>query len=245
VLELPACFAVHNAEGPAAAVDDHKMTYMIAIVLKPLDETMGLFAFQVANPTEPRSVNIIREADHKIWKLAIAEEILSFLEESFPQLDVRSLVPVEQAHSFVSIDAGRFPKPQYVAHVHAALGSGGMQVVVLGDSGHAFPADLGMGVNSALEDLDRFAQKISEIRTGWTRPVQPMSGRGCPKVPRWSVWSRRFSPHNMGIVHSGCGPGRSALWLASCSTRWRPSHSTSRHFCSCRNIGAASLKSKR
>lgn len=162
VLELPACFAVHNAEGPAAAVDDHKMTYMIASALKPLDETMGLFAFPVANPSEPRSVNIIREADHKIWTLATAEELLAFLEESFPQLDVRSLVPVEQAQAFVSIDAGRFPKPQYAAHVHAALGSGGMQVVLIGDAGHAFPPDLGMGVNSALEDLDRFAQHISE-----------------------------------------------------------------------------------
>lgn len=162
VLELPACFAVHNAAGPTAAVDDHKMTYMIASALRPLNETMALFAFPVANSTEPRSVNIIREADHKIWKLATAEELLVFLEQSFPQLDVRSLVPLDQAQAFVNIDAGRFPNPQYAAHVHASLGSGRMQVVLLGDAGHAFPPDLGLGVNSALQDLDRLAQQIAE-----------------------------------------------------------------------------------
>lgn len=163
VLELPACFPVSGARGTVGAVDDHRMAYMITSALKPRDEIMELFALPVANSTEPRSVNIIRQADHKIWALGSAEELLTFLERSFPQLDIRSLITNDQAKEFLSIDVGWFPVPQYAAHVHMALGSNAMQVLLAGDASHAFPPDLGMGVNSALEDLDHLAQHLGNV----------------------------------------------------------------------------------
>ena len=49
VLNLPACFPILTEAGSPAAIDDHRMAYMIVSALKPRDEAMALAAFPVAN----------------------------------------------------------------------------------------------------------------------------------------------------------------------------------------------------
>jgi kynurenine 3-monooxygenase len=61
-----------------------------------------------------------------------------------------------EAEDFVALEPGRFPIPQYARRLHARLGAGeaAMHVLLVGDAAHAFPPDLGLGVNAAFEDLD-------------------------------------------------------------------------------------------
>ncbi len=152
VLTLPPGLSVHGAAGPTA-LDDHRMAYLLASPAKPRDAAVQLAAFPVSNNQEPRSANIIRPADHPIWTLKTAESLYTFLEKSFPQLDIRAVIGTDQAEAFVRIEPGRFPTPQYARHLHHSVGASAMQVLLIGDAAHAFPPDLGLGVNSALEDL--------------------------------------------------------------------------------------------
>jgi 2-polyprenyl-6-methoxyphenol hydroxylase-like FAD-dependent oxidoreductase len=156
VLTLPPGLSVRSADG-TAALDDHRMAYLLASPAKPRDAALQLAAFPVSNNQEPRSANIIRPADHPIWTLKTAESLYTFLEKSFPQLDIRAVISADQADAFVRIEPGRFPVPQYARHLHQSLGASTMQVLLIGDAAHAFPPDLGMGVNSALEDLFHLA----------------------------------------------------------------------------------------
>ena len=152
VLNLPACFPV---QGKMDAVDDHRMTYSIVSRHKNPSDAMALFAFPVTDPGHPRSVNIIRAADHNLWKIDDADDLIAYLDDAFPQLDVPEIVSRKEAEDFVQIEAGRFPAPQHARNIHAKLGQGNdvMHCLLIGDAAHAFPPDLGLGVNSALEDL--------------------------------------------------------------------------------------------
>ncbi|SIN64174.1 2-polyprenyl-6-methoxyphenol hydroxylase [Parasphingorhabdus marina DSM 22363] len=152
VLNLPACFPV---QGKIDAADDHRMTYSIVSRHTNPGDAMALFAFPVTDPGHPRSVNIIRAADHNLWKIDNADDLIAYLQDAFPQLDISEIVSRAEAEDFVKIEAGRFPAPQHARHVHAKIGQGHnvMHCLLIGDAAHAFPPDLGLGVNSALEDL--------------------------------------------------------------------------------------------
>jgi len=152
VLSLPPGLTIRSEAG-VTALDDHRMCYLLSSAPKPRNAALTLAAFPISNNQEPRSANIIREPDHKIWKLKTVDTLFEFLINALPQLEIRSLITVEQAEAFLSIEPGRFPIPQYASHVHTSLGSSAVQVLLVGDAGHAFPPDLGLGVNSALEDL--------------------------------------------------------------------------------------------
>jgi 2-polyprenyl-6-methoxyphenol hydroxylase-like FAD-dependent oxidoreductase len=162
VLNLPARFAAKGG----AAVDDPSMSYILPSRHKQRTKACALFAFPVADASHPRSVNMIREADHELWTLETADDLLAFLEDSFPQLAVRDLVSREEAEDFVALEAGAFPAPQYARDLLASFGEGEhgsgarSHALLVGDAAHAFPPDLGLGVNSALQDVDRLAHHL-------------------------------------------------------------------------------------
>ena len=157
VLNLPARFETANGE---VKLHDNSMSYIIPSVHKDQSKACTLFAFPVVDPSHPRSVNLIRETDHTLWQIHDSEELFEFLEESFPQLKIRELVPEEEAKDFVTLEAGAFPQPQYAKNLHTSIGPehSPTEFVLIGDAAHAFPPDLGLGVNSALEDLDVLAR---------------------------------------------------------------------------------------
>ena len=63
---------------------------------------------------------------------------------------------------FLNLKTGKFPDPQYSPNVYAEVDGGREKFtcVLLGDAAHAFPPDLGLGVNSALQDVYLLGQEF-------------------------------------------------------------------------------------
>ena len=179
VLNFPSIFQAARGE---VQVDDRTMAYIFPSRHSDIRRTGSLFAFPVAGEDQPRSLNIIREADHHIWSIETAEELLAFLEDSHPQLDIRRLIPVAEAQDFVAMRPGKFPEPQYASYLHTEIGSGvpKTQFLLIGDSAHAFPPDLGLGVNSALEDLEMLATALTND-PDWRAAVQTYATKRLPE----------------------------------------------------------------
>lgn len=158
VLNLPSTFTVR---GTTQAVDNHELAYAFESTYKEPGRKMALFALPTALPEDPRSANIILKPDHQLWRLDGVEAVTRFLVEGFPQLDIEQLLGEQELKEFAELKPGQFPAPQYTKKIYGALDQQGHQHgLLLGDAAHAFPPDLGLGVNSALEDLAEFEQHL-------------------------------------------------------------------------------------
>lgn len=157
VICLPAAIAIN---GDSVEVTDNLKSYIFSSTYKDFDEKLALFSLPVARKNEQRTANIILPETHKLWRIEDPKELRAYLEEGFPQLDIDEVFPPHEIEDFLARRPGKFPEPQYSPKVYATLGAEQNEVacVLIGDAAHSFPPDLGLGVNSALEDTFLFGK---------------------------------------------------------------------------------------
>ena len=85
---------------------------------------------------------------------------------TFPQLPIRKIVSEEEADAFAKERGGRFPDPQFSPRLQLSEPGSKAKAVLVGDAIHAFPPDLGQGVNSALEDVVEFENSLDKRMSG-------------------------------------------------------------------------------
>lgn len=101
--------------------------------------------------------------DHAMWKKKSVDDAFDLFEQNFPQLDIRACISHQNMQNFVEASPVTFPMISRPASLIATIGkpeTGG--VVVLGDAAHCFPPNLGLGLNSAFEDVSVLMRVIDE-----------------------------------------------------------------------------------
>jgi len=159
VIQFPTDIVVNGKQN---LLGNHRMSYIFSSTYKNLDERLSLFSLPIARPTEVRTANIILPSDHKLWTIDTKHDLLAYLKVGFPQLDIDKIFPEEELEEFVTLRPGKFPDPQYSPSLYSEFKSKDSSTicVLLGDAAHSFPPDLGLGVNSALEDVYLLSQKL-------------------------------------------------------------------------------------
>jgi len=109
---------------------------------------------------ESRTANIITRPDHRVWGMRTGADLAHFLQDAFPALDWDRFAPQDELDRLAAASPGMFPKPQYSNGMYRAFGR--TAVILAGDSVHAFPPDLGQGVNSGLVDVVALREALDE-----------------------------------------------------------------------------------
>ena len=159
---------------------------------------LGLLPFKMKNI--PRTANIITKPNAPIFSLTTGTEVLAFLKKELPQCDIDRMISEEEAQRFALSPGGYFPRPQYCLEAQVVLGGGGEGgreggkegggVVLMGDAIHAFPPDLGAGVNIALLDVLDFIFALDRGEGDWSQALPlyeslraPQSRAVCELIP--------------------------------------------------------------
>lgn len=176
------------------------------------------------------------------------EDGYAMFERNFPALDVRKYVSEESMKRYVEVDSPKFGTLRHRNSLTCTSAAGG--VVFLGDAAHSFPPDLGLGVNTSLEDAAVFAKVIDEggsledvlrkyesVRSGETRAVVKLH-QSMAQFQYGHVWGMRWLATTNAIVRTKLakwwpevfygnlstllreGNFEQALAKANCMTRW-------------------------
>ena len=152
MLALPPDFGATNLSDGAALATNHSAAYTVLGASTSRRRRVRLGLLPSRDPALPRTANVIKPADHEVWTLdGDPERVRAWLDREFPQLD-RGAASDAAVEAFAAAAPGAFPDPQYAPATAATLPNGARAFLV-GDAIHAFPPDLGQGVNAALEDV--------------------------------------------------------------------------------------------
>ena len=205
MLQVPPSFDVTNTTDGSTFTTRSRDAYTVpSRSTKPNTRRLRLGLLPSRDPELPRTANIIRPANHEIWGCATGAEVREFLRSEFPQLP-DAVVSDEACEAFAIAEPGAFPSPQYVETVAATVGAA--RCFLVGDAIHAFPPDLGQGVNAALEDVKTLGDVLDDqnavaayqaARAPAAKAIAHLVQRGFPYQYDQSVWRQRL--FTVGLV---------------------------------------------
>lgn len=200
VLQLPARFPVPLGGGESNA-STGTMAYAVRGVNKGPKDTLSLGLLPIRNNGASRTANCVTKPDHVLWTMKDGEEVRSWFEKSFPRMPFQKaseggIVSDGEWDRFAKSEGGRFPAPQRCEGMCEVSEDGTKGVALVGDAAHAFPPDIGQGVNSALGDVLALDAAIAEeaMAGSETAGAAPCLGRALEK------YEQRRSPEISALV---------------------------------------------
>jgi len=172
---------------------ENRYNYSLESATKGDTDALNLIFLPQKNPNAGtgRTVNICTMPGHDIWdtnKLRNDDggrSAKAYFQKAFPRFDWDEIVSEDEWELFASTEGSRFPQCQYSPSLyvsskprdHEGTTTDGAGVVLIGDALHAFPPDLGQGVNSAFCDAmvlgESFEEAASDAVSAASTAIDP------------------------------------------------------------------------
>lgn len=150
--------------------------------------TLTLLPMRDSSAIRPSAICTL--PNHDVWKITSGDEMREWFAKAFPRFSFASegddkLVADEEWDRFAQSDGSRFPPCQYSPGLVATNGESS-GIALLGDAIHAFPPDLGQGVNAALGDVAVLDDCLSQYESLDDALEEYENTRG-PEVSRLAI----------------------------------------------------------
>eukprot|EP00977_Amphora_coffeiformis_P029112 scaffold38812_cov153-Amphora_coffeaeformis.AAC.1 len=174
-LQLPGDFSIPNTTDSVVQTEPTALVVMRSKNKGKKRVSLGMLP--VKDKEFVRPANVITRPDHEVWTKTDGKSAKKWMQESFPRLPFDSWVNDTEWERFASAKFISYPKPQYSPGSAVPSPTDETGVVLVGDACHAFPPDIGQGINAGLQDvlaLDRSLQG-RDIQTDQAKYAAPPS----------------------------------------------------------------------
>ena len=160
VLQLPPQFEIPNAHGKPPLKTTGEDLYAIRSINTGPRNYLSLRLLPMRDNTAVRPTNIVTRPDHEVWNIRNGNAMREYFQKSFPRMNFSNdvgggggLISSQEWDRFAKAEGTRFPFCQYSEGMAAWDEDGTSGVALVGDAIHAFPPDIGQGVNAGLMDV--------------------------------------------------------------------------------------------
>lgn len=160
-LKLPTHFRISNVNDTYIA--KYYMLYNFLGVNNGDNDFMTLTSFPVRRDDMVRTGYVVTRPNHILWSLQTGEKVREYFQNCFPKLNFTSMVSREEWERFAKAEGTRFPYCQYSNGVALSSLDKHSGVVLIGDALHSFPPDIGMGLNSGLQDVIALGEALKFV----------------------------------------------------------------------------------
>lgn len=155
VLQLPPQFEIPNANGKPPLKTFSEEIYALRSVNTGPRNYLSLGLLPMKDNNAVRPTNIVTRPDHEVWGIKDGNAMQAYFQKSFPRFNFNDngMISEEEWDRFAKAEGTRFPHCQYSDGLSVYDPSGTSGVALVGDAIHAFPPDIGQGVNAGLMDV--------------------------------------------------------------------------------------------
>ena len=182
VLQLPAQFRIPDGEG-GELVTKSENIYAIRSVYNSPRKYLSLGLLPMKDNTAVRPTNIVTRPDHEIWTYRDGESVRQFFEKAYPRMPFHKdggLISDEEWDRFAKAEGTRFPQCQYSPGMATCNDEGTCGVALVGDAIHAFPPDIGQGVNAGLADVAALDRALRGLDTVTGKEIKSRNSEEAP-----------------------------------------------------------------
>jgi 2-polyprenyl-6-methoxyphenol hydroxylase-like FAD-dependent oxidoreductase len=166
-LQFPPGWILTNTTGQRIATNSETM-YVFRGVNKGTRDYVSLGLLPVKDPNLIRPANINTRPNHLLWSMKNGSEVKDFFHRNYPRVKWDELVNDAEWDRFAKATGTTYPYCQFSPGSAVVSPRGDTGVVLVGDACHAFPPDIGQGINAGLQDvvaLD-YALRGLDVATG-------------------------------------------------------------------------------
>lgn len=196
-LRLQPNFSIPVGGGDSSSVPvESQYNYALKSKTNGPTDSLNLTLLPQKNPSDARPINVCLPPGHDLWKIRDGKSVKAFFQNAFPRFDWDRVVSPTEWDVFCESTGSSFPQCQYCPCSYAASETGG--VVLVGDALHAFPPDLGQGVNSAFCDVVQLGDCLADAGTkdGNGKRNDTADGKGEEVVPWIPEALRKYQKRN-------------------------------------------------
>ncbi|CEM21288.1 unnamed protein product [Vitrella brassicaformis CCMP3155] len=152
------CFSPRSQGNSSAPPQRYQLHHDTLGLFYSAKDNVRMSLFQAPRKTSLRPGVIAVDKSHKLLSLKTCDAVLEYFGEVFPHLrPIRVFISREEADRFAKSRPGTLSLPRYVWPLHY-----GDRLVLLGDSAHSVPPNMGLGVNAALDDCRALKEALDK-----------------------------------------------------------------------------------
>lgn len=160
-LQFPPNFTIPNTTDTNIVTLPESMYVLQSVNNRPRNKVrVGFLPMKDSTLIRPGNTNT--RPDHEIWSLRTGPEIKEFYTKAFPRMNWDAVISDDEWDRFAKANGTTFPYCQYSPGSAMPSPSRDTGVVLVGDACHAFPPDIGQGINAGFLDvvaLDRVLRR--------------------------------------------------------------------------------------